>query len=110
MTGLQKTLTENRIFNHLRNLCLVEKLFVQGLILAIVLVIIQSQLDSSRLSLTMYMPPIGFAFLVVITYFVQPILLGALNIFHNQHIIQNQRVASWYMVKRHLSISNILHS
>jgi len=74
-------LTENRIVNHLRHLRSIEKLFIQGLILAIVLVIIQSQLDSSRLSLTMYMPPIGFAFLVVITYFVQPILLGVLNIF-----------------------------
>jgi hypothetical protein len=81
VTGLQKTLTENRIFNHLRHLRLVEKLFIQGLILTIVLVIIQSQLDGSRLSLTTYMPPIGFAFLVVITYFVQPILLGVLNIF-----------------------------
>ena len=27
------------------------------------------------------MPPIGYAFLVAITYFVQPILLGVLNIF-----------------------------
>ena len=28
-----------------------------------------------------YMPPIGFAFLMFITYLVQPIMIGVLNIF-----------------------------
>ena len=74
-------LTENRVFNHLRNLRLVEKLWIQGLILTIVLAIIQSELDGSRLSFTAYMPPIGFSLLVVIMYIVQPILIGVLNIF-----------------------------
>jgi hypothetical protein len=79
--GLLKTLTENRVSNHLRNLRLVEKLWIQGLILAVILVIVQFELDASRQSLATYMPPIGFSFLVVITYLLQPILIGALNIF-----------------------------
>jgi len=29
----------------------------------------------------MYMPPIGFALLLVVTYLIQPIAVGALNIF-----------------------------
>jgi hypothetical protein len=73
--------TENRVFNHFRNLRLVEKLWIQGLILATLLVIIQSQLDAARLSLTTYMPPLGFSFFIVIMYLVQPISIGVLNIF-----------------------------
>jgi hypothetical protein len=81
VTGLQKTLTENRVFNHLRNLRLVEKLLIQGLILAVVLIVVQAQLDNARQSFMSYMPPIGFALLIFATYLVQPILLGVLNIF-----------------------------
>jgi hypothetical protein len=74
-------LTENKVFNHLRNLRLVEKLLIQGLILTVVLIIVQAQLDNSRQSFMSYMPPIGFALLIFTTYLVQPILLGILNIF-----------------------------
>jgi hypothetical protein len=81
VNGLLRTLTENRIFKHLRNLRLIEKLLIQGVILAIVLVVAQGQLDSAEQSFMGYMPPIGFALLVFTTYFVQPILLGVLNIF-----------------------------
>jgi hypothetical protein len=73
-------LTENRVFNRLRNLRLVEKLLIQGLILAIVLIIIQAQLDNMRQSFMFYMPPLGFAFLLFTTYLVQPIMIGILNI------------------------------
>jgi len=73
-------LTNNRIFNRLQNLRLVEKLFIQGLILAIVLIVIQVQLDSARQSFMSYMPPIGFALLMFTTYLVQPIVVGVLNI------------------------------
>jgi hypothetical protein len=79
--GLRKTLTEIRVFNHLRNLRLVEKLLIQGLILTVVLIVVQMQLDSARQSFMSYMPPIGFALLIFTTYLIQPILLGFLNIF-----------------------------
>jgi hypothetical protein len=74
-------LTENKVINHLRNLRLVEKLLIQGLILAVVLIVVQTQLDNARQSFMSYMPPIGFALLIFTTYLVQPILLGVLNIF-----------------------------
>ena len=74
-------LTENRVSNHLRNLHLVEKLLIQGLILAVVLIVVQTQLDNARQSFMSYMSPLGFALLVFTTYLVQPILLGVLNIF-----------------------------
>jgi hypothetical protein len=78
--GLQKTLTNNRIVGHLRNLSLWEKLLLQGLILAVVLCIVQAYLDGAEQAFLDYMPPIGFALLMFTTYFVQPLLLGFLNI------------------------------
>ena len=74
-------LTENRVFNHLRNLRLVEKLLIQGLILGIVLSIIQLELNNSNNAFMSYMPPLGFALLMFTTYLVQPIMIGILNIF-----------------------------
>ena len=76
-----KTLTENRVFNHLRNLRLVEKLWIQGLILAIVLIVIQMPVGkctaifyglyaANRLCL-FYGHNVSF----------QPIMIGVLNIF-----------------------------
>ena len=60
---------------------LVEKLLIQGLILAIVLSVIQMYLDGARNAYMVYMPPLGFAFLVFVTYIVQPIMIVILNIF-----------------------------
>ena len=76
-----KTLNENRVFNHLRNLRLVEKLLIQGVVLAIVLIVIQTQLDGARESFMSYLPPIGFVLLILTTYLIQPIMIGILNIF-----------------------------
>jgi hypothetical protein len=74
-------LTENKVFNHLRNLRLVEKLLIQGLTLTVVLIVVQTQLDNAWQFFVSYMPPIGFALLIFTAYLVQPILLGVLNIF-----------------------------
>jgi hypothetical protein len=73
-------LSNNKVFNHLRNLRLVEKLFIQGMILSVILIIVQFWLDNAEISFMSYMPPLGFAFLLAITYFVQPIVIGVVNI------------------------------
>jgi hypothetical protein len=59
---------------------LVEKLLIQGLILVVPLIIIQAWLDSAKNGFMAYMPPIGFAMLMAVTYFAQPLILGVLNI------------------------------
>jgi hypothetical protein len=59
---------------------LVEKLLIQGLILAIILVVVQNELDGAQQSFMGYMPPIGFALLMFTTYLVQPLLVGVINI------------------------------
>ena len=71
----------HRAFNHFRNLRLIEKLFLQGLILTVSLIGVQLWLEDARLSFMSYMPPIGLVFLIITTYLVQPLLLGILNIF-----------------------------
>ncbi len=73
-------LNNNKIFNHLKNLRLIEKLLIQGLVIAIILIIIQVLLANLRESFMVYIPPLGFAFLEAITYFVQPLIIGVINI------------------------------
>jgi hypothetical protein len=59
---------------------LIEKLFIQGVILAIILIIFKAWFDSAEQSFLSYMPPLGVAFLMTITYFAQPIVIGVVNI------------------------------
>jgi hypothetical protein len=80
VTGLQKTLSDNKVINHFRKLRLVEKLFIQGVAITVLLIVVQVLLNDFADSITVYMPPIGFAMLMAVTYFAQPLLLGALNI------------------------------
>src|SRR5208283_2781745 len=96
-TGLQKTQSENRVLNHLRNLRLAEKLLLQGLITVIILIVIQAWFYSAQDSFMSYMPPLGFAFLLAITYFAQPLILGAVNIalINSLHKTRGWQVGFW---------------
>jgi hypothetical protein len=80
VTGLLKTFSKNKVFNHFRNLRLIEKLFIQGFIVVAILVIIQLWLGNVRESFMSYMPPLGFIFFLVIEFFVQPLIIGVINI------------------------------
>jgi hypothetical protein len=73
-------LSDNKVINHFRHLWLVEKLFIQGLTVTIVLIIIQVWLNDAKDGFTAYMPPIGYALLMAATYFAQPLIIGVLNI------------------------------
>jgi hypothetical protein len=72
---------DNRVFYHLRNLHLLEKLLIQGVILTIVLVVGQAEFDLQRQAFMSYMPPLGFVFFLTLMYLIQPIIIGVLNIF-----------------------------
>jgi hypothetical protein len=97
VTGLLKTLSDNKIIAHFKNLRLIEKLFIQGLILVAILIVIQSWLNTAQASFMSYMPPLGFAFLMAITYFVQPLLIGVLNIalINSLHKTKGWQVGFW---------------
>ncbi len=85
------------MLNHLRDLRLAEKLFLQGLITVIILIVIQAWFYSAQDSFMSYMPPLGFAFLLAITYFAQPIILGAVNIalINSLHKTRGWQVGFW---------------
>jgi hypothetical protein len=65
----------------LANSALLWKLFLQGFILTVILVCVQIGLEASRVGFMNYMSPLGFFFLMLTTYLIQPILVGVLNIF-----------------------------
>jgi len=94
---LQKTQSENKVLNHLRNMRLAEKLLIQGLITVIILIVIQAWFYSAQDSFMNYMPPLGFAFLLAITYFAQPIIIGAVNIalINSLHKTRGWQVGFW---------------
>jgi hypothetical protein len=56
------------------------KIIIHGLSVVIALAIIQLLLDSFQNSFLLYMPPIGFAFFLFISYGIQPIIVGVLNV------------------------------
>lgn len=76
---------------------LIEKLFIQGVVLAIILIIFKAWFDNAEQSFLSYMPPLGVAFLIAITYFVQPILIGAANIalINSLHKTKGWQVGFW---------------
>jgi hypothetical protein len=80
VTGLLKTLAENKVVKHFRNLHLIEKIFLQGFIITVLLVVIQQQLEGARSYYMSYMPPIGLVFWIALMYLIQPLILGVLNI------------------------------
>jgi hypothetical protein len=57
-----------------------KRIFIHGLIIVFTLAIIQLLLDAFQNSFLLYMPPLGFAFFLLISYGIQPIIIGALNI------------------------------
>ena len=90
-------LSDNKVLSHLRHLRLVEKLLIQGLIIVVILIVIQSWLYNVQVSFMDYMPPIGFAFLLAIEYLVQPLILGVTNIaiINSLHKTRGWQVGFW---------------
>jgi hypothetical protein len=56
------------------------KIFLHGLIVLAALGFAQVLLDIYQISFFMYSPPIGIAFFFMVSYIVQPLIIGALNV------------------------------
>lgn len=78
-SGLGRML--DRVAGRLKELHLIIKLFIQGLVLVVLLSLLQFYLESQRVGFMVYIPPIGFALFLVVTFLIQPIAIGALNIY-----------------------------
>ncbi len=64
----------------LKTLKLSKQVLIHGLIITVALAVTQLLLDVFQNSFLLYMPPIGFALFLFISYGIQPIILGALNV------------------------------
>jgi hypothetical protein len=71
--------------------------FIHGLAITIALVVAQLLLDVFQISLLLFMPPIGFAFFLFISYGIQPIIIGALNIvlLHRFYNCEGWEIGFW---------------
>ncbi len=56
------------------------KIFLHGLIVLAALGFAQVLLDIYQISFFLYSPPIGIAFFFIVSYIVQPLIIGALNV------------------------------
>jgi len=74
-----------------------KKVFIHGFIIMTTLVVIQLLLDVSQNSFLPYMPPLGFAFFLLISYFIQPLVVGVLNIvaLHRLYNCEGWQIGFW---------------
>ena len=85
------------MFDRFKNMRLWEKLLVQGLVTVVILIVFQAWLVGSQTGFLSYMPPLGFAFFLAISYFAQPLVLGAANIalINSLHKTKGWQVGIW---------------
>lgn len=74
-----------------------KQVFIHGLAIIVPLVVIQLLLDACQNSFLLYMPPIGFALFLLITYGIQPIIVGVLNIvvLHRLYDCEGWQIGFW---------------
>jgi len=71
--------------------------FFHGLVLTIALVIAQLLLDVFQNSLLLFMSPLGFAFFLFISFGIQPIIIGVINIvmIHRLYKCEGWQIGFW---------------
>ena len=71
--------------------------FIHGLAITIALVVVQLLLDALQNSFLLFMPPVGFAFFLFISYGIQPIIIGLLNIvmLHRLYKCKGWQIGFW---------------
>jgi hypothetical protein len=72
-------------------------IFIHGLAIVITLVIIQTLLDVLLANFLLFMPPIGFALMLVVMFGIQPLILGVLNIIvlHRLYGCEGWQIGFW---------------
>ena len=91
MNGLLKILSKLEKFNR------ITRIIIHGLLIVISLLIIQMLLDNAKNSFMMYLPPLGFAFYMMVSYIIQPLVVGVLNIIiiHQLYKFKGWQVGFW---------------
>jgi len=57
-----------------------KRVFIHGFIVIVALAAAQLILDALQSAFLLYVPPLGFAFFLIASYAIQPIMIGVLNI------------------------------
>ena len=72
-------------------------IFIHGLVIVIALVVIQVLLDAFQNGFLLFMPPIGFALMLLVMFGIQPIILGVLNIIvlHRFYDCEGWQIGFW---------------
>ena len=72
-------------------------IFIHGFAITLALILIQLLLDVFQTSFLLYMPPVGFALFVFVTYGVQPIIIGVLNVvlLHRLYGCEGWQIGFW---------------
>ena len=74
-----------------------KQVFMHGLIIMTFLVAVQLLLDITRNAFLLYMPPIGLVLYLVTAFFIQPIILGVINIIviHRLYDCEGWQIGFW---------------
>lgn len=74
-----------------------KQIFIHGLVIVFTLVVIQLLLDALQNLFFLYMPPIGFVLFLFVTYGIQPIAVGVLNIIvlHRLYDYEDWQIGMW---------------
>jgi uncharacterized membrane protein len=72
-------------------------IFIHGIIILVSLTVAEFLLYNHLNSFLMYLPPIGFAFFLLTTYIIQPIIIGVLNIavLHRFYKFKGWQIGFW---------------
>ena len=98
LTEFAEDLQNKKWVNGLRKtLNLSKSVFIHGLALVITMVVIQLLLDVFQNPFLLYMPPIGFALMLLTMYGIQPLILGVLNIIviHRLYGSEGWQIGFW---------------
>ena len=72
-------------------------IFIHGIIILASLTVAEFFLYNSLTSFLLYIPPIGYAFFLLVAYGIQPIIIGALNItvLHRLYRFKGWQIGFW---------------
>jgi len=74
-----------------------KQIFSHGFIIIVTLIFIQLLPDVFQNSFLLYMPPLGFGFFLLISYGIQPLIVGVLNvvILHRLYNFEGWQIGFW---------------
>jgi hypothetical protein len=73
------------------------RILIHGLLIVIALIAAQLLLNNAREGFMLFLPPLGFAFHMMVSYIIQPLIIGVLNIIiiHQLYKVKGWQVGFW---------------